>query len=678
MDKELAFNISITGVSNEASELAKLEIQLRNIKKERDELIKQASKPGHIHSNEERLKLAAYNSEIKRLGDEHKNLKRIVDTAGDSLERMRAKLVEMKRDANAGSAEFREKMSPAIKKLSDDISKAEQAQGTWSRNVGNYASSVADGFISMAKSMVAPAAALAALKKIYEGLKEAIMSTTFAINIMNNVNAASKQIFYDLAINGQININNLKNAIEVQRELNALRVEEGFSNLKVSQINREEMAVREQAIDRTRTHAERLADLNKVTELEHEKTLEKVGSLNRELAAKQKLLDQNKEDEKLMREVLDLKTKINDTYAQEDQALKWIQMQRTGFIQEQEDNWKAYMEEIEETNKKADKAAQDARDKEEDEIKKNHKAIRDLYKKKWEDLVNEEIKGNKLMSEVRKLMGVSDDYNKLQQNKELADQQKEQIDKINDDRLKSNKETEDKILSYKLAALQGAQLGADAAFDAKKNRLQAEMEAELSNQNLTDAQKLAIQKKYAKEQQRMAVNQALINGALAIGKIFAEITPLNPLSWVAVAMAAVQTAIQVAVIKSQKFAHGGYTKSGSKYEPAGVVHAGEWVAPQEIVKNPVTGPVISALERSRLAMMGSGSGVLRNTTAYGYANGGYVGQIAPTVLGSGIDYDRLAKAISETMIPRIHVINDLNKVRSGLNELEMINEAQKI
>jgi hypothetical protein len=59
------------------------------------------------------------------------------------------------------------------------------------------------------------------------------------------------------------------------------------------------------------------------------------------------------------------------------------------------------------------------------------------------------------------------------------------------------------------------------------------------------------------------------------------------------------------------FADGGYTKKGGKYEPAGIVHAGEWVANQELVNNPVTGPIIQALEEMRTGLKG-------------YADGGFV------------------------------------------------------
>lgn len=57
------------------------------------------------------------------------------------------------------------------------------------------------------------------------------------------------------------------------------------------------------------------------------------------------------------------------------------------------------------------------------------------------------------------------------------------------------------------------------------------------------------------------------------------------------------------------FADGGYTGHGGKYEPAGIVHKGEYVAPKHIVNSPSAAPHIAALEGMRTR---------------GYADGGYV------------------------------------------------------
>jgi hypothetical protein len=61
--------------------------------------------------------------------------------------------------------------------------------------------------------------------------------------------------------------------------------------------------------------------------------------------------------------------------------------------------------------------------------------------------------------------------------------------------------------------------------------------------------------------------------------------------------------LQVAAIKKQQeaaqaqgYATGGFTPEGGKYEVAGVVHKGEWVASQELLQSPVARPMIEALD----------------------------------------------------------------------------------
>lgn len=72
---------------------------------------------------------------------------------------------------------------------------------------------------------------------------------------------------------------------------------------------------------------------------------------------------------------------------------------------------------------------------------------------------------------------------------------------------------------------------------------------------------------------------------------------------IAAAMAVAAGAIQIATIKKQQqsseaqgYAEGGFTPPGGKYEEAGVVHKGEWVASQALVNNPRTRPLLEALD----------------------------------------------------------------------------------
>lgn len=72
---------------------------------------------------------------------------------------------------------------------------------------------------------------------------------------------------------------------------------------------------------------------------------------------------------------------------------------------------------------------------------------------------------------------------------------------------------------------------------------------------------------------------------------------------IAAAMATAAGMVQIAVIKKQKeaamsaeYAEGGFTPDGPKKKVVGVVHAGEWVASQKLVKSPVARPLLESLE----------------------------------------------------------------------------------
>ena len=72
---------------------------------------------------------------------------------------------------------------------------------------------------------------------------------------------------------------------------------------------------------------------------------------------------------------------------------------------------------------------------------------------------------------------------------------------------------------------------------------------------------------------------------------------------IAAAMATAAGLMQVAVIKQQQtlsnaqgYSKGGFTPDGPADKPVGIVHAGEWVASQKLLKNPATRPAIEALD----------------------------------------------------------------------------------
>lgn len=100
-----------------------------------------------------------------------------------------------------------------------------------------------------------------------------------------------------------------------------------------------------------------------------------------------------------------------------------------------------------------------------------------------------------------------------------------------------------------------------------------------------------------------AVAQTAQNTISAYGSAAAIPVVGYILAPVAAAMAIAAGAIQIAAIKkqqqaseSQGYANGGFTPKGGKHEEVGIVHAGEWVASQEMLASPVARPIINALD----------------------------------------------------------------------------------
>ena len=100
-----------------------------------------------------------------------------------------------------------------------------------------------------------------------------------------------------------------------------------------------------------------------------------------------------------------------------------------------------------------------------------------------------------------------------------------------------------------------------------------------------------------------AVAQTATNAINAYGSAAAIPVVGFVMAPIAAAMAVAAGMLQVAAIKKQQqaseaqgYATGGFTPDGAIDEPVGVVHAGEWVASQKLVKNPATRPLLEALD----------------------------------------------------------------------------------
>lgn len=117
----------------------------------------------------------------------------------------------------------------------------------------------------------------------------------------------------------------------------------------------------------------------------------------------------------------------------------------------------------------------------------------------------------------------------------------------------------------------------------------------------------AAKNKANKKMFAMQVLQAIASTAMGAINAYSSAAQVPVIGYILAPIAAA-TAIaagmmQVASIKKQQqaseaqgYAEGGYTGSGGKYEPRGIVHAGEWVASQKLLANPQTAAIIQALD----------------------------------------------------------------------------------
>lgn len=161
----------------------------------------------------------------------------------------------------------------------------------------------------------------------------------------------------------------------------------------------------------------------------------------------------------------------------------------------------------------------------------------------------------------------------------------------------------------------------DKQFEGRLNAVKRNaIETERVEKELAD-KRLEIEQEAAEKQRQIAINQALINAALAITKAYASLDPISA-SIAALGIATI-TGLQIAKIKDAEFYDGGFTGPGNgkrdkKGRPlAGHVHAWEYVMPKKVLDTPEGQYLANRAEKIR-------KGFGMNTADYGfYADGGF-------------------------------------------------------
>jgi hypothetical protein len=229
---------------------------------------------------------------------------------------------------------------------------------------------------------------------------------------------------------------------------------------------------------------------------------------------------------------------------------------------------------------------------------------------------------------------------------------------------------EQAIKEYTKLALFSAQTISDTIFTINQQNRDAETasileslsmrkDAELSNKELTDAQRLQIEERYAQQeaeiktrawegQKQAAIMQAIINGALAIGNILATMPggPLSPATIASLSAAAIATGAQIAVIESAqppKFADGGMV-GGQLHSSGGTLieaERGEYVVNRHATAEYL--PVLKAINE--------GEPTFANNILASLANGTFdlaaQFQTKQSASSDGINYDKLDRIMAK-------------------------------
>jgi hypothetical protein len=151
----------------------------------------------------------------------------------------------------------------------------------------------------------------------------------------------------------------------------------------------------------------------------------------------------------------------------------------------------------------------------------------------------------------------------------------------------------------------------------------------------------------------LASAQALINTYLAATAAYASASKVNFVLGAVAAAAAVAAGLaSVAKINGVEFAEGGWTGPGSKYQPAGIVHADEYVVNKSINNSPAAQPHIAALESMRVR---------------GYADGGYVSNSVTQPINQQLQLMDIIKNLGPFEVSAVEMTKVQKKVKVKQN-----------
>ena len=232
-------------------------------------------------------------------------------------------------------------------------------------------------------------------------------------------------------------------------------------------------------------------------------------------------------------------------------------------------------------------------------------SLKDITQFKIDEIIRQrdfDLTNEKLTAEERILINKQADLEILKLRQKLGDDTVKVEESTNTEIEKSDESKKEAILeglqevfdatlelANQVIALQIAEV--DNAISAQEKRVEAATKlAEEGNAELLEAEEKRLEElnkkkaKFVRAQQALAATELIINSVVAISKAAAEGGAAAPFTIAAtlIALAAGLVAAKAqASAAAGGFASGGYTGDGGKYEPAGIVHKGEFVMTKE-------------------------------------------------------------------------------------------------
>lgn len=315
--------------------------------------------------------------------------------------------------------------------------------------------------------------------------------------------------------------------------------------------------------------------------------------------------------------------------------------------------------------------------------------------------MNEELSNVKDDEEPHDIFGMSpEDWEELQEKINMAIDMASQLTNIwgQFNQIQANREKKE-LQDYEKSCnrkkeLLNKQLNSGRISQEQYNARVSQLDADL------EKKKTEIAKKQAKRDKATAITNAIINTASAIVRIWADVPKgdFGIATGILTALAAATGAAQIAVIASQplpEYAQGGMT-DGAKMYIAG--EAGqEWIAPNDMLQNNITGPIIKRLEMVRSGIISPeqlimpdfqtinsiplyATGGYSNTPSQTYSNNYYTNEtnmlVDPHLESIDEKISKLIDYLSDPKNRQAIISNDL--LKRNEEELNMMNRLRRV